>query len=61
MLAILCAVLLGEAAGRAGELPAYGRRDQAVSLLRRGLDWLTAPPHPRCFRWTLAPPKPVRI
>ena len=26
MLALLCAVLLGEAAMRAGEIPAYGRR-----------------------------------
>lgn len=61
MLAVLCAVLLGEASMRAGEIPAYGRRRGAVSLVRRGLDWLTAPPRPRCFRWTLAPPKTVRI
>jgi Transposase DDE domain len=61
MLAIWCAVLLGEAAMRAGEIPAYGRRAHAVSLLRRGLDWLAAPPRPRFFRWTLAPPKTVRI
>jgi hypothetical protein len=61
MLALLCGVLLGEAALRAGELPAYGRRAHAVSLLRRGLDWLAAPPRPRCFRWTLAPPKAVRV
>src|SRR5258708_30099198 len=32
MLAIWCAVLLGEAAIRAGEIPAYGRRPHAVSL-----------------------------
>jgi len=61
MLAVLCAVLLGEASLRAGEIPAYGRRSHAVSLLRRGLDWLVAPPRPRCFQWTLAPPKTVRI
>jgi len=61
MLAIWCAVLLGEAAMRAGEIPAYGRRAHAVSLVRRGLDWLAAPPRPRFFRWTLAPPKTVRI
>jgi hypothetical protein len=61
MLAIWCAVLLGEAAIRAGEIPAYGRRAHAVSLLRRGLDWLVAPPRPRFFRWTLAPSKTVRI
>ena len=61
MCAIWCAVLLGEAAIRAGEIPAYGRRSHAVSLLRRGLDWLAAPPRPRFFRWTLAPPKTVRI
>ena len=61
MLAVWCGVLLGEAAVRAGEIPAYGRRDHAVSLLRRGLDWLTAPARPRFFRWTLAPPKTVRI
>jgi len=61
MLAVWCAVLLGEAAVRAGEIPAYGRRQQAVSLLRRGLDWLTAPPRCHFFRWTLAPPKTVRI
>ncbi len=61
MLAIWCGVLLGEAAIRAGEIPAYGRRAHAVSLLRRGLDWLAAPPRPRFFRWTLAPPKTVRI
>ena len=61
MLAVLCAVLLGEASMRAGEIPAYGRRQRAVSLVRRGLDWLTAPSKPRFFRWTLAPPKTVRI
>lgn len=61
MLAVLCAVLLGEASVRAGEIPAYGRRLRAVSLVRRGLDWLTAPPRPQFFRWTLAPPKTVRI
>jgi hypothetical protein len=61
MLAIWCAVLLGEAAIRAGEIPAYGRRPHAVSLVRRGLDWLSAPARPHCFRWTLGPPKPVRI
>lgn len=61
MLAIWCAVLLGEAAIRAGEIPAYGRRMHAVSLLRRGLDWLAAPPKPRFFHWTLTPPKSVRI
>jgi hypothetical protein len=61
MLAVWCGVLLGEASIRAGEIPAYGRRDHAVSLLRRGLDWLSAPTRPRFFRWTLAPPKTVRI
>jgi hypothetical protein len=61
MLAVWCAVLLGEAAIRAGEIPAYGRRQHAVSLLRRGLDWLIAPPQPKFFRWTLTPPKTVRI
>jgi DDE family transposase len=61
MLAVLCAVLLGEAATRAGEIPAYGRRRHAVSLVRRGLDWLAAPPGAHYFRWTLAPPKTVRI
>jgi Transposase DDE domain len=61
MLAIWCAVLLGEAAVRAGEIPAYGRRAHAVSLLRRGLDWLSAPARPQFFRWILAPPKTVRI
>ena len=62
MLAIWCAVLLGEASIRAGEIPAYGRRQHAVSLLRRGLDWLSAPSRPRYFRWTLTPPpKTVRI
>jgi len=61
MLAIWCGVLLGEASLRAGEIPAYGRRDHAVSLLRRGLDWLSAPRRPHFFRWTLAPPKTVRI
>jgi hypothetical protein len=60
MLAIWCAVLLGEASLRAREIPAYGRRKHAVSLLRRGLDWLAAPARTRCFRWTLAP-KTVRI
>ena len=48
-LAISCAVLLGEAAIRAGEIPAYGRSPHAVSLVRRGLDWLGAPARPRCF------------
>jgi hypothetical protein len=62
MLAIWCAVLLGEASQRAGEIPAYGRRAHAVSLVRRGLDWLSAPSRPRYFRWTLAPQeKTVRI
>jgi hypothetical protein len=61
MLAIWCAVLLGEASIRAGEIPAYGRREHAVSLLRRGLDWLSAPARSHFFRWTLAPPKTVRI
>lgn len=61
MLAVWCGVLLGEASIRAGELPAYGRREHAVSLLRRGLDWLAAPSHAHFFRWTLAPPKTVRI
>jgi hypothetical protein len=61
MLAIWCAVLLGEAAVRAGEIPAYGRRERAVSLVRRGLDWLAAPARPRFFRWTLTPPISVRI
>jgi hypothetical protein len=61
MLAVWCGVLLGEASIRAGEIPAYGRREHAVSLLRRGLDWLAAPAQPRFFRWTLAPPKTVRI
>jgi hypothetical protein len=61
MLAVWCAVLLGEASIRAGEIPAYGRRAHAVSLVRRGLDWLTAPARPHFFRWSLAPPKTVRI
>jgi len=61
MLAIWCAVLLGEAAIRAGEITAYGRRTRSVSLVRRGLDWLLAPGHTRFFRWTLSPPKTVRI
>jgi hypothetical protein len=61
MLAVLCAVLLGEASRRAGEIPAYGRREHSVSLVRRGLDWLVAPSRPHFFRWTLAPPKTVRI
>ena len=61
MLAVWCAVLLGEASIRAGEIPAYGRRAHAVSLVRRGLDWLAAPARPYFFRWTLAPPKTVRI
>jgi hypothetical protein len=62
MLAVWCGVLLGEAAIRAGEIPPYGRRPRAVSLLRRGLDWLLAPSRPRYFRWTLAlAPKTVRI
>jgi len=60
MLAIWCAVLLGEAAIRAGEIPAYGRRAHAVSLVRRGLDWLSAPPRSRYFHWMLSPPKSVR-
>jgi hypothetical protein len=55
MAAVLCATLLGEAALRAGECPAYGRRPRAVSCLRRGLDWLAAPPRPGHFRWTLVP------
>jgi hypothetical protein len=49
MLAIWCAVLFGEASQRAGEIPAYGRRRHAVSLVRRGLDWLRAPPWPGLF------------
>jgi hypothetical protein len=61
MVAIWCGVLLGEASLRAGEIPAYGRRQHSVSLLRRGLDWLTAPAHPQFFRWSLDPPKTVRI
>jgi hypothetical protein len=61
MLALLIAVLLGEASIRAGAIPAYGRRQRAVSLLRRGLDWLTAPSKAHCFRWQLAPPTTVRI
>jgi hypothetical protein len=61
MLAVWCAVLLGEGSMRAGEIPAYGRRAHAVSLLRRGLDWLSAPGRAHFFRWTLAPPKTVRI
>ena len=61
MLAMWCAVLLGEASLRAREIPAYGRRAHAVSLLRRGLDWLRAPPRARCFRWALDPSIPVRI
>jgi Transposase DDE domain len=61
MLALWCAVLLGEASMRAGEIPAYARRAHAVSLVRRGLDWLAAPGRSRYFRWTLAPPKTVRI
>jgi len=61
MLALLCAVLLGEASIRAGEIPAYGRRRHAVSLVRRGLDWLTAPSRSRFFRWTLESPETVRI
>jgi hypothetical protein len=62
MLALLCAVLLGEASIRAGEIPAYGRRLRAISLVRRGLDWLTAPPRSTYFRWTLSPlQKTVRI
>jgi hypothetical protein len=66
MAAVLCATLLGEAASRAGECPAYGRRPRAVSCLRRGLDWLAAPPRPRHFRWILTPtplqePKSVRV
>jgi Transposase DDE domain len=61
MLAVWCAVLLGEASMRAGEIPAYGRRPHAVSLVRRGLDWLAAPSRARFFRWTLAQPKTVRI
>ena len=61
MLAVWCAVLLGEASIRAGEIPAYGRREHAVSLVRRGLDWLSAPRRSHFFRWTLAPPETVRI
>lgn len=61
MLAIWCAVLLGEASLRAGEIPAYGRRQHAVSLVRRGLDWLRAPPRATSFRWTLVGPETVRI
>jgi len=61
MLAVWCAVLLGEASLRAGEIPAYGRRPHAVSLVRRGLDWLAAPSRSRYFHWTLSPPKTVRI
>jgi DDE family transposase len=61
MLAVWCAVLLGEASIRAGEIPAYGRRQHAVSLVRRGLDWLAAPGRAHFFRWTLTPPKTVRI
>jgi Transposase DDE domain len=61
MLAVWCGVLLGEASQRAGEIPAYGRRAHAVSLLRRGLDWLSAPGRSHFFRWILAPPKTVRI
>jgi hypothetical protein len=61
MLAMWCAVLLGEASMRAGAIPAYGRRTHAVSLLRRGLDWLYAPRQARFFRWTLSPPESVRI
>jgi hypothetical protein len=61
MLAIWCAVLLGEAAMPAGEIPAYGRGQHAVSLVRRGLDWLGAPARSWFFRWTLAPPQTVRI
>ena len=61
MLAVWCAVLLGEASMRAGEIPAYGRRAHAVSLLRRGLDWLSAPSRARFFAWHLSPPKTVRI
>src|SRR5262249_59923379 len=49
MLAIWCAVLLGEAAVRVGEIPAYGRRHHAVSLVRRGLDWLRAQPDRPAF------------
>ncbi len=62
MLAVLCAVLLGEASIRAGEIPAYGRRQRAVSLVRRGLDWLLTPrSRPHSFRWTLSIPETVRI
>ena len=61
MLAVLCAVLLGEASMRAGEIPAYGRREHTVSLVRRGLDWLIAPSRPRYFCWFLASSKTVRI
>ena len=61
MLAMWCAVLLGEASLRAGEIPAYGRRAHAVSLVRRGLDWLAAPARSHFLRWILAPPEPVRI
>ncbi len=61
MLAVWCAVLLGEASQRAGEIPAYGRRQHAVSLVRRGLDWLRAPPRTVYFHWTIAPLETVRI
>ena len=61
MLAVLCAVLLDEASIRAGERPPNGRREHAISLLRRGLDWLSAPPKPHFFCWTLSPPETVRI
>lgn len=61
MLAVWCGVLLGEASMRAGEIPAYGRRERAVSLLRRGLDWLSAPGRSYFFRWTLTPQETVRI
>jgi hypothetical protein len=50
MVATWCAVLLGEAAIRAGDIPACGRRQHAVSLVRRGLDWLAVPPKPWFFR-----------
>lgn len=59
MTALLCATLLGEATHRAGEVPAYGWRAQAVSLVRRGLDWLATPARPRSFHWTLIPGLPL--
>ncbi len=52
---LLLAVLLGEAALRAGEIPAYGRRPHTVSRLRRGLDWLLVSEGAATFRWVLQP------